>query len=109
MDAFVTIRLPALAAAAEADTDRKVPAQPVPVVTEPIRRSLDGIASLRETKKHLAPCFAALPFWFVEWPIASCEIHQKPTICCRMCFCSFTLRANSSIPRKAPPAPGSCR
>ena len=45
MDAFVTIRLPALAAAAEADTDRKAPAQPVPVVTELSDEALMGCIS----------------------------------------------------------------
>jgi RNA polymerase sigma-70 factor, ECF subfamily len=45
VDAFVTIRLPALAAAAEVETDRKAPAQPVPVASELSDEALMGYIS----------------------------------------------------------------
>jgi len=45
VDAFLTFRLPGLAAAAEADTDRRALAQPVPVVRELSDEALMGCIS----------------------------------------------------------------
>jgi len=56
VDAFVTIRLPALAAAAEADADRKAPAQPAPVVAELSDEALIGCISEGD-KEALASLF----------------------------------------------------